>query len=377
MLGLRRLAKEYGDLRRFQQGAQRRRIVFYAENHGAWPHLGPIVEHLTTTMGRDVAYVTADVLDPVLSWRRPRLETYGVGSGPVGIFFFETLRNAVLVTTTPDLNRFHVKRSRFGDVRYCYVHHSMVSSHMAYRPGAFDHFDAIFCVGPHHVVETRVRERLFGLGTKDLVEHGYGHLDSILARGAPVAPSPDTVLVIPSWGPHGLLETSGEHVIEALVAEGFRVIVRPHPRTLLLSPDVLTHMRHQFAGDARVAFDLEVDSGPSMRRATVAISDWSGAALEFAFGYERPVVFVDGPRKVNDPEYGQLEIEPIEVSLREELGSVIGAADWSGLRAAVRAMIGARATHGARARVLRAGTVFNVGESAAAAAIAIVREVSA
>ena len=32
------------------------------------------------------------------------------------------------------------------------------------------------------------------------------------------------------------------------------------------------------------------------------VSDWSGVAMEFAFGLERPVLFIDVPRKTNNPE---------------------------------------------------------------------------
>jgi len=53
----------------------------------------------------------------------------------------------------------------------------MVSSHMIYRAGAFDHFDSILCVGPHHIDEIRAWEKLNGLPAKRLHQHGYAPLD--------------------------------------------------------------------------------------------------------------------------------------------------------------------------------------------------------
>ena len=52
-------------------------------------------------------------------------------------------------------------------------------------------------------------------------------------------------------------------------------------------------------------------------------SDWSGAALEFGCGLLRPVLFVDVPRKINNPTYEALEIEPIEVSVRSQMGKIL------------------------------------------------------
>ena len=31
------------------------------------------------------------------------------------------------------------------------------------------------------------------------------------------------------------------------------------------------------------------------------VSDWSGAALEYSFGLKKPVIFLDLPKKVNNP----------------------------------------------------------------------------
>ena len=89
----------------------------------------------------------------------------------------------VVVMTMPDLNQFQIKRSRFS-VHYVYVQHSLVSLHMIYRKGAFDHFDTVFCSGDHHIAEIRAMESKYKLPRKNLVKHGYGRLDSILSERA-------------------------------------------------------------------------------------------------------------------------------------------------------------------------------------------------
>ena len=80
----------------------------------------------------------------------------------------------LVIMTMPDLNQFHIKRSKASkEVNYLYIFHAIVSSHMVYRKGAFDYYDTIFCVGPHHVEEIRKTEELYQLDSKKLVSIGY------------------------------------------------------------------------------------------------------------------------------------------------------------------------------------------------------------
>lgn len=52
------------------------------------------------------------------------------------------------------------------------------------------------------------------------------------------------------------------------------------------------------------------------------ITDWSGAALEYSFGLNKPVIFLDLPKKINNPFYEEINIIPLEVSIRNEIGIV-------------------------------------------------------
>jgi hypothetical protein len=354
-------------LRRIQQEGERPRIIFYAENGDAWPHFEPILSALSARNRGPVRYITSSPGDPVLTGGSPLVQPSCIGDGALLIAFFESLRNAVLVMTTPDLQTFHLKRSRDPRVHYLYVHHSMVSTHMTYRPGAFDHFDTLFCVGPHHVAETRAREKRLALRPKELVEHGYGRLDRMIehaALGAPLrAGAPAHILVAPSWGDEGLLESRGEGTIGALLDAGFRVTVRPHRRTGLRNRALLDRIRRRFAPNPRFTIDEAMASFASLASADLMVGDWSGAALEYAFAFQRPVLFVDVPRKVNDPDYAALGIEPLEVGIRHLLGEVVPPDDVAALVAAASRLLADPQGFSERIRAIRARTVYNLGRS--------------
>jgi YidC/Oxa1 family membrane protein insertase len=356
-------------LRFAAQPADRRRLVVYSEGPAYWPHLGPVLQALLARSGPHIAYVSSSPDDPGVALVHPRLDTYVIGEGHVRTLFFGGLQADLLLMTMPDLNTFHIKRS--AGTRHCaYLHHSLVSSHMAYRPGAFDHFDSVLCVGPHHVDEMRAIEARQGLPSKTLVPHGYGRLDAILAASHEDLrqPGQPLVLVAPSWGPEGLLECHADALMRSLAGSAWRVVVRPHPQTLRLAPQAIACVRQWCERSANISLETSVAGHDSLRRASVMVSDWSGAAFDFALGLERPVVFVDVPRKVNNPAYSQLGIEPIEVFARSQLGCVTSLENLAHLPQHLDLAVSDQAAFRAMVRRFRDRWVFNVGRSAEAAA---------
>ena len=137
-----------------------------------------MVDALAGTYDGGVGYLTSDPADPLLTDPPAHVHGYFVGRGAVRTHVLNNLRAGVVAMTMPDLGTLYVKRSAHVG-HYAYIHHSPVSMHMIYREDAFDHFDSILCVGPHHPVEVRERESLAGLPAKQLFEHGYGPFDAL------------------------------------------------------------------------------------------------------------------------------------------------------------------------------------------------------
>lgn len=317
-----------GELYSFFKTPRRdRRIVFYSEGGEYWSHFEPIYRALYKKYSERVIYVTSNDNDPNFNNPPPGLKTYYIGEGSVRTIFFATLDVDVLVMTMPDMNSFHIKRSPFS-VKYVYVQHSLVSTHMIYRPQAFDYFDIIFCSGPHHIIEIKTRERNNKLNQKCLVQHGYGRLDKIINLNKNLSlktkkSSIKSVLIAPSWGVNGLLEVHGLVLIENLLKCGLRTIVRPHPMTFLKNPKLFDLLQKYFGKNPNYSLDLDIDSIKSLLDADIMISDWSGVALEFSFGLQKPLIFVDTPKKINNKKYHELDIIPLEVLIRKKIGVVI------------------------------------------------------
>jgi hypothetical protein len=347
---------------------ERQRIVFYSEGRLYGQYFQGVIDSLIENHGATVAYLTSDFSDPILDSQHPQLDTFFIGSGSARTFVFYVVRAHVLVMTMPDLEVFHVKRSRVHPVHYVYLYHSMVSSHMIYRDGAFDHFDSILCVGPHHFKEIRSRERLRGLPEKRLFKHGYGPLDSLMAARRQASASLSrpggaalNVLLAPSWGPDGILERGAESLVHVLLQAGYRVTVRPHPRTRSISGSKLDALYRHFSNNAQFRFDEDIRNFELLLNSDIMISDWSGVAMEFAFGLERPVIFMDVPRKENNSLWGEVEITPLEISYREQVGCIQNWETPTEVPARIETLLTSLDEIAERCRRLRNKYVFNVG----------------
>lgn len=322
-----------------------RKVVFYSEGAGYWTHFEPIVRHWLNSQQHELVYLTSDINDPLIVHPINGVKAFYIGTGTIRILLFATMQAKLVVMTMPDLETYSIKRSPNVD-HYVYIHHSMVSCHMVYREQAFDHFDSILCVGPHHIDEIREREKQIGLPAKKLIKHGYGRLDKLLEsvnlidkRPPRPANVPGRVLIAPSWGENGLLERLGADFIESLLEYGYEVVLRPHPQTRRFNSSVIEHIELRYATKSHFRLDEDMSSSKSLLEADVMISDWSGAALEFAFAFERPVLFIDVPRKINNPKYLQLELEPIEASIRYRIGRVISERELSNIAHVVAELV--------------------------------------
>ena len=371
-MGVGKFVREWREQFRFKAlDPELRSVVFYAENEGSWKHFQPIVSELVERFGRSICYITSSADDPVLRLDNDRIKTFYIGLGSARTVLFVSLQADVMVMTMPDLQTYHIKRSKYP-VHYVYVFHSLLSTHMMYRRDAFDHFDTIFCVGPHHVEEIRATESLYGLKPKILVEAGYGLLDSIINSsdsssdpGQVPGDAGKRILIAPSYGPQGLLETCGHELVEVLLRAGHRVTVRPHIMTNRQNPKLLSDLGKQFRENPKFAMDLDMASQGTVHASDLMISDWSGAALEYAFGLERPVLYIDVPRKVNNPDYERIAPEPIDVTLREKLGALVAPDQLADVPRWIEELCGNASTWSGRIRELRAQWVYNVGNSGA------------
>ncbi len=309
------LLKEIADFHRFfhRTPKTQKAIVFYAEHQDYYPYFEGLIKELLGEHEQTLCYITSDPDDPILQNRELGIRTFYLNK--LLPFFMAFVNCRVFVLTMTDLNQFHLKRS-INPVHYVYVFHSLVSTHMIYRHGAFDYYDSILCCGLHQVEEIRRHEELYGLKAKNLVETGYYRLERLhkAYSGHNKESKGLSVLVAPTWGSSNLLEICGEELLRILMDGGYKITLRLHPETV---------KKHKYSVRDNIPLEVSVSNMDSLVNADILITDWSGIGMKYAFGTERPVIFIDTPRKVNNPKYEELGIEPVESFLRDKIGVIV------------------------------------------------------
>ena len=377
--------REKTDYKRFMNIVDKH-LVFYSESSGFYRYFQGAIEWLLANSQGNIHYITNDPNDKIfeLACQEPRIKPYYISETKL-ITLMMKMDADVVAMTLEDLENYYIKRSYVRkDTQYVFFFHHMTSTHLGAKEQAYDHYDHLLCAGPHQVKEIRRAEELRNLPAKDLVECGYDLLDrgiaaheARMAAGAQDlrastgtnASSPPQVLIAPSWQPDNILDLCAEELIGALLGNGWRIVVRPHPEyTKRFKPRwEALQARFENISEDELYFERDFSSNESVYSSDVLITDWSSVACDFSFSTLKPCVFIDTPMKVGNPNWEALGIEPTDISLRNEIGvslapNALGAQE-SGAFAVVKDMIENPDAWKARIEDVRAKTIFNLGHA--------------
>jgi YidC/Oxa1 family membrane protein insertase len=360
--------EEWNNLKKFENLSDfERSIVFYAENEASMNHFRTLIFELTERMNFQICYITSVKNDQILSSKNKNILSFYIGEGAARTKFFLTLRAKILVMDMPDLDRYHIKRSKAYPVHYIYLFHSMFSIHSYLRKGALDNYDTIFCVGPHHVNELRTTEKLYGLKPKTIVNYGFGRLDTLLQEkekfAKPDSNLKDLILITPSYGDENLLEKCGIELIDTLLKSDFRVLLRPHFRTLRDSKELIDSIKNKFGKNPSFIFEDGVIPPEYFHNSICMISDWSGISMEYAFTFERSVIFIDVPKKILNPDADDLPLEPIEISIRKKIGHIVSTNNIREIQNIINNLNNNTEDFKKQLKLIRQNTVFNISTS--------------
>jgi len=361
--------REREDYKRFFSIANKH-LVFYSEKSGFYKYFKNIIEYLLSHSNVVIHYVTNDPNDQIfeIAAKQPRIKPYYIGEKRL-ITLMMKMDADIVVMTTPDLQNYYIKRSYVRkDVEYIYVFHGLASTNMVVRKGAYDHFDTVLCVGQHQIDELRETEEMYNLPAKNLVPCGYGLLDDLIAsyeKMGDVINDPKVILIAPSWQPDNILDSCIDNMLDSLFKTNYCIIVRPHPEYIKRFPAKMERLISKYKDKIGPNFNIETDfsSNRSIFTADVLITDWSGIAFEFSFTTKRPSLFIDTPMKVLNPDYVKYKNQPLDISLRNQVGISIKPDEVDKVCNIVHNLISEKKSYVEKIEQVRSKYIYNIGES--------------
>ena len=363
-------AREKADYRAFcrDETQENMQLMFYSEQSGFYKYFQNIIEALLKHSDITIHYVTSDPEDAVFSMDEPRIRPYYVGEERL-IPLMMKVEADIVVMTVPDLEKYHIKRSRVRkDVEYIYTDHGCTSLNLTDRAGALDAFDTVFAVGPSQVREVRQMEKLRHTKEKTVVECGYGLIDNMIAAYAKMEKKENdvpTILIAPSWAEDNLMDSCLDALLNGLLGKGFRVIVRPHPQYVRRFPAEMDTIHKRYEGRFGDDFAIETDfsSNVTVYTADLVITDWSAIGFEFCLTTERPALFVNTKMKAVNPQWRLIEEKPIELAARSVLGRAVEKEELVNVEQIVRELLSEREAYAARIREAKPAFLYNIGTS--------------
>jgi hypothetical protein len=241
----------------------------------------------------NLVYLTSAENDPVFGMNLKYIKSEYIGEGNRAFARLNLLNAGFVLMTTPGLQVYQLKRSRL--VRhYSHILHAPSDATM-YRLFGIDYFDSILLTGAYQAADIQTLEKQRGLPEKQLVTVGCTYLDVYAERVKQLPQEAShvfTVLVSPSWGPSALLSRYGEKLLSPLVNTGWRIIVRPHPQSKKSEAAMLKAITQKYAADRNLEWDYERENIYSLSKADIMISDFSGIIFDYAFLFDKPVLYV-------------------------------------------------------------------------------------
>jgi len=316
--------RERADYKRFFSIVNKH-VVFYSESSGFYKYYRGMIEYLLENTNLVIHYVTSDPSDQIfeLSHSQPKLKAYYIGEKRL-ITLMMKMDADMVIMTMPDLENYHIRRSYVrSDIEYLYIPHGMDSLNLTMRKGSMDHYDTIFCVGRHQREEIERTEEVYGLPHKRLIDWGYCLLDQMRREYAAMSVSRrdvPTILIAPSWQPDNIVDSCLEEILDGLKTGSFHIVVRPHPQHVKHKKEYIQSLQQKYLEDRNVEIQTDFSSDRTVFLADLLITDWSGIAYEYAYTTEKPVLFINTPMKVMNPEYERIEVPPLNIVLREEIG---------------------------------------------------------
>ena len=338
-----------------------KKVVFYSESFQDWHHLKPLLNAL---LDDDIAvtYVTSDDKDPGLLKLSKKYRSIYIGKGFFRILFFQFLRAKLLILTMMDLNNFELKRS-MHPVHYVYIFHSLTSTHMVDTEKSFDHYDTIFCAGPHQKKEIELREKNKDLKAKNLIPYGYPRIEKLIQLSSKPKNEKKVILLAPTWGEQSIINLMGMEICSIILNQGYSLILRPHHETIKRSPQLIDEIENKYSHLETYRLVREMGDSESLLQSDLLICDWSGTAIEYAFGLEKPVIFIDIPPRVRNPNWREIQSEPLEMSIREKVGRVICPSKLDELPSSISQLLNEDQLSSSPIKSLREEFIYNLSRS--------------
>lgn len=357
-------------------------LVLYSEGGIYWIVFKPIVDELIARNIQTTFY-TSEESDPVFNYtKNSSVTAHYIGKGNLAYARLNLLNAKLVLMTTPGLDVYQLKRSKKVS-HYAHLLHS-VDDATSYRLFGLDYFDSVLLTGSHQEKSIRILEEKRGIQKKELPIVGCTYLDVYLeqlreiethqqntAEQTKISESPEkhatqqhtpNILIAPSWGASGILSRYGKELLTPLAHSGFKIIIRPHPQSLTSEADLIQNLQKEYVAFNTIEWDTKHENLPSLLKADILISDFSGIVFDYAFLKGGPILFALSDFDIRPYDASDIEEESWKFQEIKKIGHELTSTEFSNIKEILENLLNQK-DHQSELQNIKATSWHNQGKS--------------
>lgn len=267
--------------------------VIFTDSKRYWNVFKPICDEFESRK-ITLVYYTASPDDPALQEKYEYVKSEFIGEGNKAFAKLNFLNAQLVLSSTPGLDVYQWKRSKYVNY-YVHILHS-VEDTTDYRMFGIDHYDAVLMTGSNQEHYIRVLEQLRNQQPKECVITGCTYMDTMEARleHTPLVHNEEpTVLLAPSWGKSAILSKYGSKILDALIATGYKIIVRPHPQSFISEKEMIEPLMAKYPDTSNFSWNRDNDNFLVLNSSDIMISDYSGVLFDYTLVFDKPLIYTE------------------------------------------------------------------------------------
>lgn len=358
-------------------------LVFYSESSGFYKYYKGIVEYILNNSNIPLHYITSDPNDIIFSLAKgnSQIKPYYIDSQRL-ITLFMKMDADVVCMTMPEIEKYQYKRSYVRkDITYIYLQHCLDSLNLTMREGCIDYYDVVFSSDKSQSDEFKALEKLRNIENQIIVDTGYPLLDELASDYEKMKSKKlnkegkKTVLIAPSWQKDNIVDSCLDEILDSLKDKDFNIIVRPHPQHVRHMPERMEALKEKYSNNSNIEIQTDFSSNKTIYLSDAIITDWSSIGYEFAFSTLKPVLFINTPMKIMNPNYKDIDVEPLNIALRDKIGLSVDLDKLDKVPTYISDLLDNKAKYSKIIKEYRDENCFNFGHSAFVCGDYIIKEV--
>ena len=361
------IKKEKEDYKNFFKVANKH-LVFYSESNGFYKYYKGIIEYILNHTNIVIHYITSDYNDNIFNLEKEhkQIKAYYIEEKKL-ITLMMKMDADVVIMTMPDLENYHIKKSYIRkDITYIYIPHGIDSINLTQRYKSVNAYDVFFASGKYQKEEAEATFKFFNLDRK-IYEYGYTLLDDMLENYSK-KPKKETknktksILIAPSWQKDNICDLCLDELLNELTKNKNLVItLRPHPQEVRHKKEKFEALKDKYKDNKNIIIQTDFSSNNSVLDADLLITDWSGICYEYAFTTKKPVLFINTPMKVMNPNYKEIDVEPYNIWTRNVMGISINPNNLDKVLDKVEYLLDNNNEYSKNIEKLFKDTIYNIG----------------